>query len=230
MNRMRLFLLLALLCLVATVLWLDSERLLSLESLQARFSRFEALVRANFLGASLAFFLLYVVLTALSVPAAALVFTLAGGALFGVVWGSVLVSFASAIGAALSCLMSRFLLREFIEKWFPYAVEKVNEGIRRDGAYYLFGLRLVPLFPYFVVNLAMGLTRMPLGRYYWVSQLGMLPGTVVFVNAGTQLAKIQSVGDVLSPAVAGSLTLLGVFPLLAKRTAMAVLAWHRRHP
>lgn len=229
-NRMRLVLLLLALCLVAAALWLDTRGFLSLRGLQAQFAALTVVVHANFFGASAGFFLLYVGLTALSVPAAALVLTLAGGALFGVIWGSVLVSFASAIGAAASCLLSRVLLREFVETLFPYAVDKVNQGVRDDGAYYLFGLRLVPLFPYFVVNLVMGLTRMPLGRYYWVSQLGMLPGTLVFVNAGTQLARIEHAADVLSPGVAGSLTLLGLFPLLAKKTAAAVMAWHRRHP
>ena len=229
MNRIRLLLLLAILCLAALGVWLDAGRFLSLQFLQSRYTDLEALVSANFIASCLAFFFLYAGLASLSVPGAALVLTLAGGGLFGVLWGSMLVSFASTIGATLGCLLSRFMLREFVENRFPYAVDKINEGIRNDGSYYLFGLRLVPIFPFFMINLAMGLTRLPLRTFYWVSQLGMLPATVVLVNAGTQLATIQSTGDVLSPRVAGSLALLGVFPLLAKKTADAVLTWHRKH-
>lgn len=229
MNRIRLLLLFLILCLAAAALWLDAGRFLNLQVLQARFADLENLVNANYLTASAVFFLLYAGLASLSVPGAALVFTLAGGALFGVAWGSVLVSFASSIGATFGCLLSRFLLREFVESRFPYAFEKINEGIRNDGGYYLVGLRLVPIFPFFMINLVMGLTQLPLRTFYWVSQLGMLPGTVIFVNAGTQLAKIQNAGDILSPQVAGSLALLGVFPLVAKKVSDAVLAWHRKH-
>lgn len=185
-------------------------------------------MRADPLGSSLAFFLIYVAVAALSVPAGPLVCTVAGGALFGVVWGSVLVSFASTIGATLGCLLARFLMREFVERQFPQAVARVNEGLRRDGAYYLFALRLVPLFPFFIINLAMGVTRLPLHTYYWVSQLGMLPSTVIFVNAGTQLGEIEQAGDILAPDVVGSPLLLGLFPLLAKRLASALLTWHRK--
>ena len=151
----------------------------------------------------------------------------AGGALFGVFWGSVLVSFASSLGAVLACLLSRFLLREFVERKFPFAVERVNAGIRSDGAYYLFGLRLVPVFPFFVINLVMGLTRLPLQTFYWVSQASMLPGTLIYVNAGTQLAAIRSARDIVSPGLALSLALLGLFPWLAKRITNAIMAWHR---
>jgi uncharacterized membrane protein YdjX (TVP38/TMEM64 family) len=228
MNRLRLLLLVALMALVVLVLVSDVGRLLSVEALQARYADFAVLVRANFLGSSLAFFLIYATLASLSIPGAALVCTLAGGALFGTIWGSVLVSFASTVGATIACLMARFLLREAVERRFPTAVDKVNEGIRADGAWYLFALRLVPLFPFFIINLVMGLTRLPLPTFYWVSQLGMLPGTVVFVNAGTQLARIEDPGDLLSPQVAGSLALLGLFPLVAKRLSNALLAWHHR--
>jgi uncharacterized membrane protein YdjX (TVP38/TMEM64 family) len=218
MTRLRLLLLAAIVATIALVLLSDAGRLLSLEGLRAQYADLEAVVRANFLGSSLAFFFVYVALL-----------TLGGGALFGVVWGSALVSFASSLGATLACLMARFLLREVVERRFPYAVDKVNEGIRADGAWYLFALRLVPLFPFFIINLVMGLTRLPLPTFYWVSQLGMLPGTVVFVNAGTQLARIEDAGDILSPQVVGSLALLGLFPLVGKRLANALLAWHRRH-
>jgi uncharacterized membrane protein YdjX (TVP38/TMEM64 family) len=228
MNRIRLLVVILIVVAAAAALSLDAGRLLSLDYLQERYAALGALVESHRALSSLVFFLLYTVLAGLSVPGTALVFTLAAGALFGRAWGSVLVSFASSIGATLACALSRFLLQELIERHFPYAVDKVNEGIREDGAYYLFGLRLVPIFPFFIINAVMGVTRLPLRTFYWVSQVGMLPGTVVFVNAGTELAGIRSAGDILAPDVALSLALLGVFPLVAKRIAPAVLAWHRR--
>lgn len=210
--------------------WFDLYRFLDLEVLRDQLDELQALVGRHRIAASALFFVSYATLASLSVPGAALVFTLGGGALFGTAWGSVLVSFASSIGGTVACLLSRFLLREFVEKKFPYAVERVNRGIREDGAYYLFGLRLVPVFPFFIINLVMGLTRLPLRTFYWVSQLGMLPGTVIFVNAGTQLAQVESAGEILAPDVALSLALLGVFPLVSKKIANAVMAWHRKHP
>ncbi|HHQ13878.1 MAG TPA: TVP38/TMEM64 family protein, partial [Chromatiales bacterium] len=126
--------------------------------------------------------------------------------------------FASSIGATLAFLLSRFLLRDFVERRFDWATQKINTGIERDGSYYLFTLRLVPLFPFFVINLVMGLTRLRAGTFYWISQLGMLPGTIVYVNAGTQLGRLESPADILSPALIGSFVLLGVFPLLAKKS------------
>jgi uncharacterized membrane protein YdjX (TVP38/TMEM64 family) len=230
MTRSRLILAALILAAVAVVFLLDLDRFLSIEFLRTRLEELQRLVSSQFAVASLVFFVLYATLASLSVPGAALVFTLGGGALFGVAWGSVLVSFASSIGGTLACLLSRFLLREFVERKFPYAVERVNRGIREDGAYYLFGLRLVPVFPFFIVNLVMGLTRLPLRTFYWVSQLGMLPGTVIFVNAGTQLARIENPRDILAPDVAASLALLGLFPLVSKKIAGAIMAWHRRHP
>ncbi len=230
MNRQRLVLATLILAAAAAAFWLDLDRFLSIEFLHGQLDELQRLVAADLAIASLSFFVLYVALAALSVPGAALLFTLGGGALFGVAWGSVLVSFAGSIGSTLACLSSRFLLREFVERRFPYAVERVNRGIREDGAYYLFGLRLVPVFPYFIINLVMGVTRLPLRTFHWVSQLGMLPGTLIFVNAGTQLARIENPRDVLAPDVAASLALLGIFPLVAKKLARAIMAWHRKHP
>ena len=227
MNRARLLLVVLLLLLALAGVWLDVGALFSLAGLQARLADFQSLVADRRLTAAAIFFLLYALLASLSVPGAALVMTLAGGALFGVFWGSVLVSFASSLGAVLACLLSRFLLREFVERKFPFAVERVNAGIRSDGAYYLFGLRLVPVFPFFVINLVMGLTRLPLQTFYWVSQASMLPGTLIYVNAGTQLAAIRSARDIVSPGLALSLALLGLFPWLAKRITNAIMAWHR---
>jgi uncharacterized membrane protein YdjX (TVP38/TMEM64 family) len=142
---------------------------------------------------------------------------LAGGALFGFWTATFLVSFASTIGATLSCIVSRFLLRDWIQSRFGDRIAKVNEGIEKEGAFYLFTLRLIPAFPFWMINLAMGLTKMPLFKFYWVSQIGMLPGTMVFVNAGTELAKIESVKGIFSPGLIISFALIGIFPIAVKK-------------
>jgi len=165
---------------------------------------------------ALIFFTVYVFVTALSLPGAAIL-TLAAGAIFGLVTGTVIVSFASSIGATLAFLTSRYVLRSSVQQRFGKQLTGVNEGMVRDGAFYLFTLRLVPVFPFFLINLLMGLTSLKTRTFYWVSQVGMLAGTVVYVNAGTQLAKIESLSGILSPALLMSFVLLGVFPLLAKR-------------
>ena len=163
-----------------------------------------------------AYMLVYIAVTALSLPGAA-VMTLAGGALFGLVTGTVVISFASTIGATLAFLASRFLLKTWVQDRFTDKLHAINQGIERDGAFYLFTLRLVPVFPFFIINLVMGLTPMRTLRFYLVSQLGMLPGTLVYVNAGTHLAQIDSLKGILSPGLLLSFALLGVFPLLAKK-------------
>jgi uncharacterized membrane protein YdjX (TVP38/TMEM64 family) len=152
---------------------------------------------------------------ALSIPGA-LILTLAAGAMFGLGWGLLLVSFASSLGALLAFLVARYLLRDAIQARFGKSLAPINEGVAKDGTFYLLTLRLVPVFPFWLINLLMGLTPMGAGRFYLVSQLGMLAGTAVYVNAGTQLAAIQSPGDILSPGLLGSFVLLGLFPLLAK--------------
>ncbi len=162
------------------------------------------------------YFVIYILVTGLSLPGAAIA-TLIGGAIFGLLWGTVLVSFASVIGASCAFLVSRHILRDAIQNRYGDRLRTINEGIRKDGAVYLFTLRMVPLFPFFVINLVMGLTPMRLGTYFIVSQIGMLPGTIVYVNAGTQLAKIDSVGAILSPALLASFVLLGIFPLISKK-------------
>jgi pyruvate/2-oxoglutarate dehydrogenase complex dihydrolipoamide dehydrogenase (E3) component/uncharacterized membrane protein YdjX (TVP38/TMEM64 family) len=161
------------------------------------------------------YFLLYVVVTALSLPGAA-VMTLAGGAIFGLWSGLLVVSFASSIGATLAFLASRYLLRDRVQRRFAKALEPVNRGIEKDGAFYLFALRLVPAFPFFIINLVMGLTPIRSRTFYWVSQLGMLPGTLVYVNAGTQLARIQTPSDILSLPIVISFSLLALLPFLAR--------------
>ncbi|MEN8177600.1 MAG: VTT domain-containing protein, partial [Pseudomonadota bacterium] len=161
-----------------------------------------------------------IVVTALSLPGATIM-TLAGGAIFGLLWGALIVSFASTIGATLAFLVSRFLLRDWVQARFGDKLQAVDEGVKKDGALYLFSLRLVPLFPFFVINLVMALTPMKARTFYWVSQIGMLAGTLVYVNAGTQLAQIESLKGILSPGLLVSFALLGLFPLFAKN----VMEW-----
>ncbi|MEG6353179.1 TVP38/TMEM64 family protein [Enterobacter bugandensis] len=168
------------------------------------------------LRSALIFFALYVAVSALSIPGAA-VLTLLGGALFTLWEGTVLVSFASTLGATLAMLASRYLLRDWVQRRFARQMATVNAGMARDGAGYLFALRLMPLFPFFLVNLLMGLTRITARRYWWVSQLAMLPATVIFLNAGRELGKVASLRDILSPGVVFAFTLLGLLPLVTRR-------------
>ncbi len=164
----------------------------------------------------LVYFLVYVAATSLSLPGAA-VLTVAGGAFFGLLTGTLVISFASAIGATVACFVSRFLLRDWVQGKFGDKIVKINEGIEREGAFYLFTLRLIPVFPFWMINLVMGLTKISLRRFYWVSQLGMLPGTIVYVNAGRELAKIDSLRGILSPGLLISFVLIGIFPLVVKK-------------
>lgn len=194
---------------------LGLDALLTLDQLKASRDALQTQVQARPLVTAALFFALYVAATALSIPGA-VILTLAAGALFGLGGGLLLVSFASSLGALLAFLLSRYLLRDAIQARFGKALEPLDEGVRKDGTFYLLTLRLVPVFPFWLINLLMGLTPMSAGRFYLVSQLGMLAGTAVYVNAGTQLAAIRSPGDVLSPGLLGSFVLLGLFPLLAK--------------
>lgn len=194
----------------------DLNQLLTLENIKANQAGFQQWRDSSPVLVSLLFFIVYVVVTALSLPGAAIM-TLAGGGLFGLIWGFVLVSFASSIGATLAFLAARYLLRDSVQKRFGDRLGPINRGIEGEGAFYLFTLRLVPIFPFFLINILMGLTPIKTFTYYWVSQLGMLAGTVVYVNAGTQLAKIEGLGGILSPGLLFSFALLGIFPLLAKR-------------
>ncbi len=169
------------------------------------------------------FFITYILVTGLSLPGAAIA-TLIGGAIFGLLWGTVIVSFASVIGASCAFLVSRHILRDTIQSRYGDRLRTINEGCEKDGAVYLFTLRMVPLFPFFLINLLMGLTPMRLGMFFIVSQIGMLPGTIVYVNAGTQLAKIDSLGSILSPTLIASFVLLGIFPLISKKIIDALKA------
>ena len=144
--------------------------------------------------------------------------------MFGLFWGTLLVSFASSLGATLAFLAARFLARDWVKARFGPRLAAIDRGVERDGGFYLFTLRLVPAFPFFMINLVMGLTPMRAWTFYWVSQVGMLAGTIVYVNAGTQLAAIDSLRGILSPALIGSFALLGIFPLIAKKIVDGVKA------
>jgi pyruvate/2-oxoglutarate dehydrogenase complex dihydrolipoamide dehydrogenase (E3) component/uncharacterized membrane protein YdjX (TVP38/TMEM64 family) len=198
----------------------DLGRFLTLDYFKAQQATLAAYVDANPVQSALAFFAVYITVAALSLPGAAIL-TLVAGAIFGFWQGLLIVSFASTIGATLAFLSSRFLLRDYVQSKFGERLKPINEGVAKDGPFYLFALRLVPLFPFFVVNLVMGLTPIKTLPFYWVSQIGMLAGTAVFVNAGTQLAQITSLKGILSPAILGSFALLGIFPIIAKK----VLDW-----
>jgi pyruvate/2-oxoglutarate dehydrogenase complex dihydrolipoamide dehydrogenase (E3) component/uncharacterized membrane protein YdjX (TVP38/TMEM64 family) len=193
-----------------------SGQLLSLACFDSQRTALAVQVASHPWIAAISFFVIYVVLTGLSVPGAVLL-TLVGGALFGLVEGTLIVSFASATGATLAFLIARFVLRHWVQDRFGRRLAALNRGVENDGAFYLFALRLVPVFPFFVINLAMGLTPLRTVTFYWVSQLGMLAGTIVYVNAGTQLGQLQSVSGIVSPALIGSFVLLGVFPLIARK-------------
>ena len=196
--------------------YFDVNQLLTLANVKREQSELEQLLLAHpveFVGV---FFGIYVVATALSLPGAATLLTLAAGALFGLGWGTVFVSFASSIGATLAMVIARWLFQEQVQSRFKTQLELINRGVARDGVFYLLTLRLVPVFPFFAVNLAMAVTRMKVWQFYLVSQVGMLAGTMVFVNAGTELGRIASPGDVVSNGLITSFVLLGLFPLLAK--------------
>ncbi|MGP1678673.1 MAG: FAD-dependent oxidoreductase [Burkholderiales bacterium] len=216
MNPRRLALLAALIGAALAYYSFDLGRYLNLDYFKSQQAAIESWRAAQPMTAALLYFIAYVAVTGLSLPGAA-VMTLAGGAIFGLLWGTVLVSFASTIGATLAFLVSRFLLRDWVERRFGERLRPVNAGIEREGGFYLLALRLVPAFPFFMINLAMGLTAIRTRTFYWVSQAGMLLGTIVYVNAGTQLAKIESLSGILSPSLIASFALLGIFPLLAKK-------------
>lgn len=216
MKQSRTVLLLVIAGLIALFFSFDLQHYLTLDSLKSQQAAIADYRQNHPLPAIALYAALYIAVTALSLPGAAIL-TLAGGAVFGVLWGTLIVSFASSIGATLAFLAARFLFRDWVKSRFSARLQAIDDGIHREGAFYLFTLRLVPLFPFFMINLAMGLTPIKTRTFYWVSQIGMLAGTVVYVNAGTQLAKLDSLAGILSPALLGSFALLGVFPLGAKK-------------
>ncbi|WDT84527.1 FAD-dependent oxidoreductase [Alteromonas sp. 009811495] len=201
--------------------YFDFNSYLTLEGMKGSLTTFQREIEANPVVSIGVFFAVYVAVTALSLPGAAIL-TLAAGALFGLAQGLVIVSFASSIGATLAFLVSRFILRDTVRNKFKDKLNKIDEGVEKQGAFYLFTLRLVPVFPFFLINLLMGLTSLKTWTFYWVSQVGMLAGTAVYVNAGTQLAQIDSLAGIVSPGLIFSFVLLGIFPWIAKAIVAVV--------
>ena len=216
MNYKKIAILLGIIALIVAFFAFDLGRHFSLSSIKESQHYLQALYSERPVFMAAAFFAVYVVVTALSLPGATIM-TLAGGAIFGLVAGTLIVSFASTMGATLAMLMSRYVLRDTVEARFGNRLVDINKGIEKEGAFYLFTLRLVPLIPFFVLNVLMGLTKIKTWTYFWVSQLGMLAATLVYVNAGTEIAKIDSLKSIVSPGLLGSFVLLGIFPLLVKK-------------
>src|SRR4030042_6638351 len=209
--------------LVAAVKVFHLDQYLTLSYLKGSLDKLKTLYENHSFMVIAGYFVIYVLTTSLSLPGASPL-GIAGGALFGFWTATLVVSFASTIGATLACLVSRYLLRDWIQNKFGDKIAKVNEGIEKEGAFYLFTLRLIPIFPFWMINLVMGLTKMPLSRFYWVSQIGMLPGTMVFVNAGKELAKIESIKGFFFPGLIISFALLGIFPIAVKK----LVAFYRK--
>ncbi len=227
MNVRKQLLLMMLILLIGAFFAFDLGRFFDLDYIKSQQAALEAYRTAQPVATAGMFFLLYVAVTALSLPGAAIM-TLVAGALFGLVAGTVIVSFASTLGATLAFLVARFLLRDTVQTRFSDKLRMINAGMTREGGLYLFTLRLIPVFPFFIINLLMGLTPIRTWTFYWVSQLGMLAGTLVYVNAGRQLAQLDTLRGILSPGLLASLALLGVFPLIA-RSIIALLRIRRIH-
>ena len=216
-KQIKILLLLAVFTIVVVLFFaFDLQKYLTLEYLKSSKAFFISSYEKNPILVLGSYFLFYIVITAFSLPGAVWM-TLGGGAFFGLFAGTVIVSFASSIGATLAMLISRFLLRDWMQSRFEKQMQIINAGINKDGGFYLFTLRLVPVVPFFVINLGIGLTPLRAGTFYWVSQLGMLPGTLVYINAGSELGKIHSLGEIVSPNLIASFVLLGIFPLLVKK-------------
>ncbi|RUM43681.1 MAG: TVP38/TMEM64 family protein [Desulfocapsa sp.] len=214
--KKKLLILAAVLILIVTFKVLHLGQYLNLAYLKESQATFAGYYHEHQFLTIVSYMLIYITATALSLPGAAIL-TLAGGALFGLATGAIIISFASSIGATLACIVSRYLLQDWVQGKFGDKLDRFNKGMEEEGAFYLFTLRLVPIFPFFIINLVMGLTKIPIKTFYWVSQLGMLPATLVYVNAGRELAKIDSLSGILSPGLLFSFVLLGIFPLAAKK-------------
>ncbi|WP_320175501.1 TVP38/TMEM64 family protein [Maridesulfovibrio sp.] len=201
---------------VALFFAFNLDSFLTLEYIKSSRQEFQLFYDQNPFLTVFSFFLVYVLVVGVNLPGAT-VLGLAGGALFGFTVGVLTISFASTIGATLACFFSRYLFRDYVQRKFGDRLEKVNRGIEEEGAFYLFTMRLIPAIPFVVINLLMGLTPIRLRTFYWVSQLGMLPGTMVYVNAGKELGRIDSLSGIVQPGVLISFALLGVFPLIVKK-------------
>lgn len=203
--------------LIAAFFAFDLHQILTLENFQRHRNTVVDFYQQNTLVTILLFAACYVAVTGLSLPGAGIM-TIVAGAIFDLLVGVVIVSFASTIGASIAFLLARHLFRDIVQRKFTNALQPINQGIEREGAFYLFALRLVPAFPFFAINVAMALTPIRLWTFYWVSQIGMLAGTFVYVNAGQQVGQLDSLSGILSPMLIGSFVLLGIFPLVAKKT------------
>jgi uncharacterized membrane protein YdjX (TVP38/TMEM64 family) len=215
-RKKKIVILVIIISLIVAFKVLNLGQYLTLSYLKESLDKFKDLYEKQRVLVIAGYFIIYVLTTSLSLPGASPL-GIVGGALFGFWVATLVVSFASTIGATLACFVSRFLLRDWVQSKFSDKITKVNEGIEKEGAFYLFTLRLIPIFPFWMINLVMGLTKMPLSRFYWVSQIGMLPGTMVYVNAGKELAKIESIKGIFSPSLIISFALLGIFPIAVKK-------------
>ncbi len=216
MNIKKVAILISLFTTITLFFVFELDQYVTLEFAKSQHQLLNEYINDNFYQASLLFFTSYILITALSLPGAAIA-SLLGAALFGFSWSLLLVSFASTLGASCAFLLSRYLFKDWVENTFPQHINAFNQGIKKEGGYYLFSLRLLPIFPFFLINILMGLTQFSLARFYIISQIGMLPGTMIYLNAGTQFAQINTINDILSFKILASLTLLGIFPLLIKR-------------
>jgi len=213
----KLVLLLVLAIGVGLFFYFDLSAYFTLEQLKNQQSALESYRAENPILVALLYVLTYVIIAALSLPGAALM-TLTGGAVFGVFWGTILANISATIGATIAFIIARFILGNWVQEKFGDRIEAINKGIEQDGAFYLFSLRLVPLFPFVIINLVMSLTKIKVFTFFWVSQIGMLAGAAVYANAGTQLAKIDSLSGIASPGLLISFVLLGLFPIIARKT------------
>ena len=223
MDRKRVLLVTAIAIAIVAFFYFDVQEFFSLEYVKSQQAAGATYYAANRWQTIAIYVAVYVSVAALSLPGAAIL-TLGAGVLFGLPAGTIIASFASSIGATLAMLAARFVLRDSVQSRFGDRLKAINQGVEKDGAFYLFALRLVPVFPFFAINLVMGLTKIPARTFYWVSQVGMLAGTIVYVNLGTQLARIDSLAFVLKPGLLLSFVLLGLFPLIAKKVVLAVKA------
>lgn len=222
-NTKKILLILIGAALVGAFFYFDLGQYLTLEALKEHKEAIAGYYQDNQALTIAAYMGIYILATALSLPGATIL-TLAGGALFGLALGTVLVSFASTIGATCAFLVARYLLRDSIQDKFGEKLKVINDGVKEEGAFYLFTMRLLPIFPFFVINLVMGLTPIKTATFFFVSQVGMLLGTIIYVNAGTELAQIDSLSGILSPKLLLSFALLGIFPLVAKKIVSMVKA------
>jgi len=216
MRKMKLLVALVALALITAYFVFDVGQYLSLEFLQSKHQLLVEYATENRILTITVYFLLYVVSAVLCLPGISIL-TLGAGAIFGFTTGFILVSFAATVGATLSFLLSRYLFKDFLQNKFSSQLETINAGVEKEGAFYLFTTRLIPLVPFFLINLLMGLTSIKTSVFYIVSQIGMLPVTAIFTYSGNQLAQIKSLGDILSPSLLFAFVLLGLFPIVAKK-------------